>query len=612
MDASCCEGGEFEIGTEENLIPIKVRFRDKSDDSSGSMLVDLPSLLRTSLKDMLLGISSSVLGNSLVEDEKIDLLEGDIKKSVINEIPSIEFSERIQQILSKVCQDTRTSARYSWKLEELLGKLLKVLKPVSEIPKPSPVATSMIDEGSGEEGGSYGPWMLMGRNTRQKSRVIKITDNTSEDSGDKDKGSGNKSNKGKEILGINSQEMVDNMLDKGLWRKESIVGNKTKTGLEFLGLVTISFVHSGEEYSFLGVGVAEDINILLERLNFEGKINKDLLRRMSMILIKFGAIEDRTQILNLSPWLLDQYLFAMLSYVKDQELDAYAFNILPFWLRIFNIPLKYMDRQVVLDIVTNKGKKWVHNLERQGKAKNAEEESISCSLMEKCQQRTNWEGAGKMKCKRKRLKVSNRENTNESPIRPIRRKLADSLLPSLLWREEVEMACQNYLNHHIDSLVSMDDNENLHFMGFYGHADPNSRKRSWDILRRVGGAIREGWMVGSDFYAIINDVENEGGRRKPRTIMDYFRELLEELSLVDIKTNNGWFTWVNNREGMNMVKERLDRFLVSTYVIENMSYLVAKVVRQLKPDHDAILMDTMGSKPFKNFRNPRLILKYDA
>ncbi|KAK5794853.1 hypothetical protein PVK06_036103 [Gossypium arboreum] len=197
MDASCCEGGEFEIGTEENLIPIKVRFRDKSDDSSGSIQVDLPSLLRTSLKDMLLGtslkgmllgISSSVLGNSLVEDEKIDLLEGDIKKSVINEIPSIEFSERIQQILSKVCQDTCTSARYSWKLEELLGKLLstdtlkmsvriEVLKPVSKIPKPSSVATSVINEGLGEEDGLYGPWMLMGRNTRQKSRDIKITGN---------------------------------------------------------------------------------------------------------------------------------------------------------------------------------------------------------------------------------------------------------------------------------------------------------------------------------------------------------------------------------------------------------------------------------------------------
>ncbi|KAK5832891.1 hypothetical protein PVK06_016699 [Gossypium arboreum] len=34
-------------------------------------------------------------------NEDLDLLEGDIKKSIVNGIPSIEFSEKIQQILIK-------------------------------------------------------------------------------------------------------------------------------------------------------------------------------------------------------------------------------------------------------------------------------------------------------------------------------------------------------------------------------------------------------------------------------------------------------------------------------------------------------------------------------
>ncbi|MBA0556226.1 hypothetical protein Golob_026342 [Gossypium lobatum] len=37
-------------------------------------------------------------------------------------------------------------------------------------------------------------------------------------------------------------------------------------------------------------------------------------------------------------------------FVKDQDLDAYAFNLTPFWLRIFNIPFEYMDRQVAMDV----------------------------------------------------------------------------------------------------------------------------------------------------------------------------------------------------------------------------------------------------------------------
>ncbi|KAG8482422.1 hypothetical protein CXB51_024366 [Gossypium anomalum] len=58
----------------------------------------------------------------------------------------------------------------------------------------------------------------------------------------------------------------------------------------------------------------------------------------------------------------------------------------------------------------------------------------------------------------------------------------------LMWKDEVVF--QNYSNHHIDSLVSMGENKKIHFTGFYGHTDPNLRKRSWEILRRVG--VRSG------------------------------------------------------------------------------------------------------------------------
>ncbi|MBA0847419.1 hypothetical protein Goshw_017685 [Gossypium schwendimanii] len=115
-------------------------------------------------------------------------------------------------------------------------------------------------------------------------------------------------------------------------------------------------------------GMAEDINVLLERLNFSEeesvrvissierlsksqgyeawvvgkimsgeKVNKNAMYRVlkplwftkenvnfvelkvGVILVKFGAIEDRTWILNPSPWLLDQCLFVMLPYYMDRQ-----------------------------------------------------------------------------------------------------------------------------------------------------------------------------------------------------------------------------------------------------------------------------------------------------
>ncbi|MBA0635339.1 hypothetical protein Godav_024905 [Gossypium davidsonii] len=76
--------------------------------------------------------------------------------------------------------------------------------------------------------------------------------------------------------------------------------------------------------------------------------------------------------------------------------------------------------------------------------------------------------------------------------------------------------------------------------------------------------------------------------------MDEFSDILDDLSLVDVKTSNGWFTWSNNREGANLVKERLDRFLISEDMIENLPFITTKVVRQSKSDHKAIFLNTLG------------------
>ncbi|PPD89486.1 hypothetical protein GOBAR_DD13579 [Gossypium barbadense] len=170
-------------------------------------------------------------------------------------------------------------------------------------------------------------------------------------------------------------------------------------------------------------------------------------------------------------------------------------------------------------------------LKEKEKAKAGEEESESCSPMEKRPTKLAHNGGGKMRCKRKRVKGSNGENNEESPARLVH------------W--------------------------------FLGHAYPNLRNRSWDILRTVRRSIREDWVVGGDFNAIISDAEKEGGCRKFRVTMEEFHDVMKELSLVDIKID----------KGNNMVKERLDRFLISANAIDSLPFLAAKVVRKSNSDH---------------------------
>ncbi|TYH19505.1 hypothetical protein ES288_A05G357100v1 [Gossypium darwinii] len=172
---------------------------------------------------------------------------------------------------------------------------------------------------------------------------------------------------------------------------------------------------------------------------------------------------------------------------------------------------------------------------------------------------------------------------------------------ALMWRDGMNVSIQNYSKHHIDSMVKLENNKIIRVTGFYGHANPNLRSSSWDILRRVGESVREEWIVGGDFNAILNDAEKEGGRRGVRAQMNEFKEVMDELALVDIKPDSGWFTW-----------ERIDMFISSVSVAEKFPFISTKVVRQTQSDHDAIILDLWGRKPKDYPNDKRLCFKFDV
>ncbi|PPD78720.1 hypothetical protein GOBAR_DD24343 [Gossypium barbadense] len=181
----------------------------------------------------------------------------------------------------------------------------------------------------------------------------------------------------------------------------------------------------------------------------------------------------------------------------------------------------------------------------------------------------------------------------------------------LMWRDGVDVTIQNYSKFYIDSLVRYENNKNVHFTGFYGIVSPSLRSSSCDMLRRIGGSVKEDWVVGRDFNAILNDAEKEAGRRKAHSQMNGFKDPVDELALVDIKPDKRWFTWANNRGGDSMINERLDRFLTSVSVIENFPFMATCVMHQTKFDHDAIVLYMWGHKPKLQNKDPRLSFKFD-
>ncbi|KAB1671562.1 hypothetical protein [Gossypium barbadense] len=182
----------------------------------------------------------------------------------------------------------------------------------------------------------------------------------------------------------------------------------------------------------------------------------------------------------------------------------------------------------------------------------------------------------------------------------------------MMWKESNKVKVQTYSSNHIDSIIKVENDNPIRFTGFYGNAEPNKRQCLWNMLRRVGQSVTEKWIIGGDFNAILDNAKKEGGRRKPSALMEDFREVVDGLSMADLKTDNGWFTWVNNRDGTALVKERLDRFLMSANDVARFPFMETKVIRQSTSDQDAIILDTEGRKSRDRHRDPRICFKYDV
>ncbi|KAK5832604.1 hypothetical protein PVK06_016406 [Gossypium arboreum] len=150
MSSSLCENdgpGKF-IG--EELIPKKVRFREKEEEPSNDMMIELSSDQPTSWRDMLVGQSSKNGSNGLDEKEAFDILEGDIQRTVVNGVPSITFSERIHQIFIQ--------GMGMWKTFVEMNANSSMSIPENQ--------KMTVEEAEKKEANSR-PWMILERKSRQ-------------------------------------------------------------------------------------------------------------------------------------------------------------------------------------------------------------------------------------------------------------------------------------------------------------------------------------------------------------------------------------------------------------------------------------------------------------
>jgi hypothetical protein len=71
---------------------------------------------------------------------------------------------------------------------------------------------------------------------------------------------------------------------------------------------------------------------------------------------------------------------------------------------------------------------------------------------------------------------------------------------ALLWKDDFNVAIQNYSRRHINVVVySVEYDKNWKFTGFYGHPDVSKRKEAWALLNHLESFSPKAWLCIWDF-----------------------------------------------------------------------------------------------------------------
>lgn len=106
---------------------------------------------------------------------------------------------------------------------------------------------------------------------------------------------------------------------------------------------------------------------------------------------------------------------------------------------------------------------------------------------------------------------------------------------TLLWKNTLIVDIQTYFPHHIDVIVTEEnENKRWRFTGFYGHTETSKRTDSWKLIERLSISSDLPWVLMGDFNEIMHLGEKVRGNLRPEWQMRSFGETINKCHLKDL------------------------------------------------------------------------------
>ncbi|XP_072067035.1 uncharacterized protein [Arachis hypogaea] len=179
--------------------------------------------------------------------------------------------------------------------------------------------------------------------------------------------------------------------------------------------------------------------------------------------------------------------------------------------------------------------------------------------------------------------------TNVSCVEP--QGLAGGLV--LAWREGVDIAVVKSVEFFIYFRWT---NRRLQrecgVIAVHLHSEEGLRNQQYGTILNQLEGMEDPYMVIGDFNDIMAHDEKDGGRMKLVASIENFNNFINAAGLIDLGYEGSKFTWCNKQFGGNLIRERLDRCLVSMNLLELYSGAAIFHLNDQGSDHRPLLFES--------------------
>jgi exonuclease III len=182
---------------------------------------------------------------------------------------------------------------------------------------------------------------------------------------------------------------------------------------------------------------------------------------------------------------------------------------------------------------------------------------------------------------------------------------------AMLWTNNVNLSVTGFNERMIDCYVDCGNNDDSwRATSIYGYSNHHQKPRTCELISDLSSSNHhENWLLFGDFNLILNSNEKYGGRHNCDNTASLCHNTFNSCSLTDLGFHGDIFTWSNNQEGNDHIKERLDRFCASTNWITKFPRFINYHLLNFASDHKPILLVFGTNLDFRNDSHTKIMTK---